>query len=106
MLNKKIESIKSEPYLDVQATKAKPSLKARATMIMKDIEHTNESLSGYDRFGYLIDIQRERKDKAYISVLMPNGQVLYDGYYTERAENMRDLVIEAIYGAALVCPRC
>lgn len=84
-----------------------PSMKARATMILKIPKgETEDSIQGYDRFGYYFDIAREANNEFYILVLHPSGLALYDGYLEhswglEKA-TLRSAVIDAVFGSKLI----
>lgn len=84
----------------------KPAVKAKATMVLNQVKHTEDELCGYDKQGNLFSIEREPDGRFYIQVwCWKNDSHLYDGWWNEYGKTMREAVIEAVEGACLVSER-
>ena len=81
------------------------AVKAKATMVLNQIEHTEDELCGYDKQGNHFNIEREPDGRFYIQVTWKKGGYLYDGWWNEYGKTMREAVIEAVEGADLVSER-
>lgn len=82
-----------------------PAVKTKATMVLNQLEHTEDELCGYDKQGNHFNIEREPDGRFYIQVSWQNGGYLYDGWWNEHGKTMREAVIEAVEGAGLVSER-
>lgn len=84
---------------------ATSSVKAKATIVLNQIEHTEDELCGYDKHGNHFNIEREPDGRFYIQVTWKEGGYLYDGWWNQYGRTMREAVIAAVEGAGLVSER-